>query len=398
MKKTLLVLLGIVIAGCIYLYFHGAQIFQVSAETVIKQKLPPYVSVADIIFDLKNNKLEVKYLSIDNPEGFHYKHLAEFESISCRYEMRGKTILDGIKITDVIAYRPRINIERLPDGKLNAAEMSEVMELEKPEEKENEQIKTASTFLRDKLSDIIELPEKINIKEGSLFIHDSGTSSRPFDLMVKDINGILKIKLTNDYKEVILVETTGVGFVDGDRTQSIQWVTSMDPRSEFLRMSNNIKVRGVKVKPFEVYYDKYSPIIIETGNVSGDLIFNFDRGEIGSSNVIALKDLRFQQKMDTDSSLFWQAVNLSDLIKYLQSNPGEVMLDFKIKGPMHEPKFYLGAHVKKALQAMAIDTIASFFTTSAEQKEQEKTEQDQEEPEKKNDVEKIAGFLKGLLQ
>ena len=57
MKKILWVLLGVIIAGGIYLYFHGVDIFQTSAESVIRQKLPPYVSVGDIIFDMEKKSL-----------------------------------------------------------------------------------------------------------------------------------------------------------------------------------------------------------------------------------------------------------------------------------------------------------------------------------------------------
>ena len=54
-----------------------------------------------------------------------------------------------------------------------------------------------------------------------------------------------------------------------------------------------------------------------------------------------------------------------DLVKYFTSPYGEIIFDFKIKGDMSDPKFYLGPKSKEAILSMAVDKISAAIQNSA---------------------------------
>ena len=128
MKKILLILLVVLVVGISVVYYFRQDIFQASAEAIIKKNLPPFVTVDSIIFNLKEGLLEIKGFAVKNPRGYKDKNLARIDSITCKYKMKSKNVLDGLEVTEVTAQRALINIERLADGRININEMDEVMD------------------------------------------------------------------------------------------------------------------------------------------------------------------------------------------------------------------------------------------------------------------------------
>ena len=122
-------------------------------------------------------------------------------------------------------------------------------------------------------------------------------------------------------------------------------------------MASSYKVSDVDILQFAPYYNQYSPIIIENGYFSGDLVFNFDNGNIGSTNTVFLKHFKFREKSGGIGAQYWQAT-LSEVIQYLRTSTGDIIFDFKIKGDMDSPRFYLGPHVKQAIQSLVIDKVS----------------------------------------
>jgi hypothetical protein len=108
--------------------------------------------------------------------------------------------------------------------------------------------------------------------------------------------------------------------------------------------------------PFKPYYDRYSPVNVHQGWMSGTLVFDFDNGNIGSTNEIRLYRLKFSKRTGGRVSDFW-SVAVSDIVQYLRTARDEVTFDFRIKGDMDSPTIYPGPHVKKAIRAYAFDTI-----------------------------------------
>jgi hypothetical protein len=149
----------------------------------------------------------------------------------------------------------------------------------------------------------------------------------------------------------------------------IKWNVSWNPAAPKLTMSNRFEVSNVDILPFEPYYDKYSPFVFKTCFLSGTLIFDFDNGNIGSTNEVKLSKPLFYIKHDFENAQVFET-NVPDLVKYLTSSFGDVVFDFKIKGDMSSPKFFLGPISKEAIARMAIDKISSIMSKAGNSNEE----------------------------
>lgn len=371
MKKFLLVLLILLVSIVVMVYIFRYDIFQYSAETIIKSKLPDYVSVDRLIFDSQNNLFVIKALKIENPKGFRSKYVVQIDSVVCKYRMASRNILNGIKITEITAAGPVINIERASNGQINVNEMGNVMThpgltpesktpaarvLEKPKTVVKREFSEKALNTKN-ISDLVKLTDTVTIKDGRIIFTDGRVSLNPYVLVFERLNGTLGIDLSRDYKSVRSVRSTGSGFINGGDYQKIAWTIFLDLTKKSLTMSNECDIKDVDIKLFEPYYDTYSPIIIHRGTCSGTLVFNFDNGNIGSDNTLRIKNLDFSLKDGGIGSKYWDE-NLPEVIKYLENASGEVVFDFKIKGDIKSPRFYPGPEVKKALQNLVINKVA----------------------------------------
>jgi hypothetical protein len=158
---------------------------------------------------------------------------------------------------------------------------------------------------------------------------------------------------------------SGEGSLNGDGSQVVRWQGSMDTQAVELTMSNRLDVSGIDILSIRPYYDKYSPFIFASGNFSGELIFDFNNGNIGSTNVLRLSGVRFAVKNGYENSVFWETT-VPELVKYFTTSSGEIVFDFKIKGRISEPKFYLGPISKKALTSMVVDKVSDAIRKMSE--------------------------------
>jgi len=392
----ILVLLVIVITA---IFIYRYQIFQYSAETIIRKLLPDYIRIDKINFDLKNSNVIFGDFKILNPEGFSNRYLLEIQDITCRYKMRGKNLLDGIEIVEPSFKRPTLNIERLSDGRLNLNEIKKSFE-DRPKEEDAtkglERQDRSSKIIGDKtLADIIKLPETFTAKDGKLIFIDRLTGTKPHLITFENIDGKLSLKLDDSYSKVISLSSTGKGNLNGNQNEVIRWTIFWNPITPLLTMSNRFEVSNVDILPFEPYYDKYSPFIFKKGQFSGTLVFDFDNGNIGSTNEVHLSNFLFYIKRGYENAEFWET-SVPDLAKYFTSSFGEIVFDFKIKGEMSNPKFYLGPISKQAIASMAIDKISSAIQKVASPQTQQSGAQAP-----KTDIEKAKEYIdlfKGLIK
>ncbi|MFH1846038.1 MAG: DUF748 domain-containing protein [Candidatus Omnitrophota bacterium] len=438
MKKIGLFLLAVIVIVGGIVFYYRYEIFQFSGEAIIMKNLPSYVTVEGVKIDLRNGTLHVKGFGLRNPEGYYNKFLARIGNITCKFQRKGQRILDGIEVTEITADAPVINLERRSSGNVNIQEMEKVMSLpvlskktqnaggmkkeaieqtkeQMPEyeDVENRDVKpvmpaeisekTAVQVLakgEDKTGTtkrksnvpvvdifrIIKLTDTINIKDGEIIFWDHGLPGKTiYKISIREINADLIIDLSDDFKKVLSVASKGEGTVQADKFQKIKWDISLDPTSSKLTMSNKYEVQDLDITIFEPYYDKYSPVIIGRGTASGNFVFNFDNGDIGSTNTLYLSDLVFAVKRNYSGG-YW-GVGIPELVRYLQSSSGEIVFDFKIKGNMENPRFYPGDKVKKALQKFVVEKISSALQNIG----------GGDDSEGGGDVEKVVDFMKGIF-
>jgi hypothetical protein len=379
---TALLIVAVVIGAV--LFFYRLSILKYTAETIIRSVLPDYISVETISFDLGLSRISLKGFCISNPLGFSSEHLIEIADVSCRYKMKGKTILDGLEIIEPVFKKPVIYIERRSDGRLNLNEMSNVLlkgqgggsPAARPptlkaarEEAKAKGVAAgraagaAAMVGNKKLSDIVKLPEIYNIKDGKIIFNDNAAPGGPRKFVFEGIAGQISVKLSEAYTRVIGVGSTGEGYLNNDKSETVRWVIDLNPNTQKLTMSNRFNVSGVYIKPFEPYYDRYSPLIFRSGTFSGTLVFDFDNGNIGSTNEVQLSGISFVVKPGAENKEFWGS-SVPDLVRYFTTASGDIVFDFKIKGDMANPKFYFGPISKRAITSMAVDKISAILNAA----------------------------------
>ena len=360
---TVLVILAIISAAAVYIYRQA--IIQYYGEKFIRDNLPEYVKIDKVKFDLGNNVFSLGGLKILNPPGFLAKYLLAIEEVRCIYRIKGAILPEGLDVTGISFRRPEVSVERLPDGRMNLVEMDRFTK-SFPAQNLSVQAKgtgvlamAGSNLSGRKPSDIIKLPPSFSIERGRIFFIDGVPYQKPYEITINSVNGDVSISFNDNYTEILKLAFTLQGILNGAADERLKWIASLDPRAPKLTMSNRFEVSNLDILTFEPYYDVQSPIVFQRGSFSGNLIFDFDNGDIGSTNEIRLSDISFFVKEGSENGQFFET-SVPDLIRYFTTSSGDVVFDFKIKGDMNNPRFYLGPISKRALTSMALDKISSY--------------------------------------
>ena len=361
-KKPIVVIAAILamILAAVFLYRY--QILQYTTEKLIRKYLPDYVKIDTIRFDFRKGEAVLSGFKILNPPEFSKEYLAEIDKITCNYKLRGKTIINGLELSGPVLNNAVLNIERLGNGKLNLIEAETLIG------KKSSAVpgSSAPSPANKKLAAGAKLPETFMIKNAKVIVTDRLANAKPAIITFENINTELTMKMDTYYTRILSVASTGQGNVNGDSSQIVKWNITLNPTTPRLTMSSRFDVSGVLITPFELYYDKYSPLVFKAGRFSGLLIFDFDNGIIGSNDELRLSDLKFFVKPGYENTEFLETT-VPDLVKYFTSPYGEIIFDFKIKGDMADPKFYLGPKSKEAIISMAVDKISAAIQKNAAQ-------------------------------
>ena len=395
-KKIILITAAFFCIIATAIFIHRYQILQYTTEALIRKHLPSYVKIDTIRFDFRKGYVVLGGFKILNPPEFSKEYLVEIEKIVFHYKMRGRTIVEGLELDSPVLSNAVLNIERLSNREVNLVEAQALIG-KKPalapsgQETHGERGGQPANLPKKKpLAGGVKLPESFAIKNGKVIFVDKAVGANPNVLTFEKINTELTLKLNEYYTKVLAASSTGSGYVNGDSGQAIKWIVSLDPGTPRLTMSSRFDVSNVMIKPFEPYYDKYSPFVISAGKFSGVLIFNFDNGAIGSTDELTLSGIKFSVKEGYENAQAWETT-VPDLVKYFTSPYGEIIFDFKIKGDMSNPKFYLGPKSKEAILSMAVDKISAAI--------QNNSESGAGAP--KNDIEKAQQYInmfKGLIK
>ncbi len=392
-KKIFISVFIIIAALAVIIFVYRYQIMQYSADAIIRRSLPDYMRIDKIDFRPQDNKLTLTGFKILNPPGFSDTYLLEIKEVAGTYKMKGKNIADGIEILEPVFKKGTVNIERLGNGSLNLVKMQE--QLEKNAAKLPGETRHSGQPGKNnayngmvgnrKISSIVKLPESFLLKDSKIVFVDRSCHPSPHMITFENIDSTITLKLNDLYSKVLRLASTGQGRLNGNGTEIVKWNISVDPAAPRLTMSSRFEVSNVSILSFEPYYDQYSPLVFKSGHFSGTLIFDFDNGNIGSSDELHLAGIKFCVKPGYENAQFWET-NVSDLVKYFTSPYGEIVFDFKIKGDMSKPQFYLGPISKQALVSMAVDKISG-----AIEKNQSGTGG------KQSDIDKYMGIVKGMI-
>lgn len=373
-KKILIVLVILAIIAAAAVYIYRQAIIQYYGEKFIRDNLPGYIEIDTIKFDLGNNVFSLGGLKVLNPPGFLAKYLLFIGEVKCAYRIKGSILPEGLDVTKISLKRPEISVERPPKKSMNLVAMdsftksfpvknvptglSEESRKAKPAP-QNLPTRHKNFKINKKLSDIVTLPPSFSIEEGRIFFIDRVPYQKPYEITIDSVKGDVAISFNENYTEIMSVAFTLYGILNASPGEKLKWIASLDPKAPKLTMSNRFEVSNLNVLTFEPYYDAYSPIVFQRGRFSGDLVFDFSDGNIGSTNEVRFSDIAFSVKEGSESGQFFDA-SVPELIRYFTTSSGDIVFDFKIKGDMAHPQFYLGPISKRALTSMALSRISSY--------------------------------------
>ncbi len=404
LKAILIPVVSLVLVAGAAIFIYRYQILQYSAEKIVRKLLPDYITVEKMNFSFKDSRIIFNSFRIMNPPGFSGKYLIEIGEAECRFRMKGRNILDGFEILNPVFKKPLLSIERLADGRTNLQEMTGFLEKKNFEAKAKAQTRGGNPSGKSdaaggvSLSGVVKLPEEFIIKDGRVIFLDGMVSPGRYTITLENVNATLGLKLDSAYTKALSVSTVGSGIVNGKPEETIRWDTKIDPTTSELTMSNRFNVSRVDITAFLPYFDKYSPLAIRSGYFSGLLIFDFDDGSIGSTNEVLLSKMQFEVKKGYENAQYLETT-VSNLVKYFASSSGDIMFDFKVKGRMSDPQFFLGPISKQAVASMAIDKIAQALSAAA--KEQTNPPSAAAAAGKESDIEKASEYIdmfKSLLK
>jgi hypothetical protein len=360
-----LILIVLVAAGlAVYVYFNRQALLDKGVDKMLQDYLPDYVEIDDLKIDLNEQTVLIKGFRIRNPAGFSSPYLVEIENISAGYRpLDEKNILKGLSLSSIELFRMRVFLERDSRNTLNIQKMESVLKRKRIKKTHGIKASMQSFILYltgpvKNIDQFLKIHPVFNINNGALFFRDFYIDNKQgYPTSVENIQGTITLGIDKDFKSISHLASQGRGLVNARPGQFLNWEIEYDPAREKLSMSNTFDIDGVDFTHFQPYYDKFSPFIFHAGLASGRLVFNFQDAEISSTNEVFFSGLDIEQKQDHSFNRFWPS-GIDDLYRYFSSEQGDIVFDFKIKGPMAEPKFYLGSKTKRALTYMVVQKVA----------------------------------------
>lgn len=378
--RVMAIVASIVLLAASALFIYRYEILQYTTEKMVRQYLPDYISVDKMVFDFRDSKIAFRGFRIMNPPGFNGKYLIEVGDMQCRYAMKGNSVLSGLEVAQPVFKDAVLYIERRADGVTNLQEMTHFLENSdrtirtnpaRGGDDLNNTVKIQSgsephagqNRAGKAVSEIVKIPEEFVFKNGKVIFSDGMVKPGEYKIILENINAVLNLRMNSAYTKALYIATAGSGSLGVSRG-AIRWDSKCDPTAPAITMSNRFVVSDVDVTAFLPYYDRYCPLAVRSGLFSGTLIFDFDNGSIGSTNEITLSKFSFAVKRGYENAQYLETT-VPDLVKYFTSASGDIVFDFKIKGRMSDPQFYLGPISKEAVAAMALDKIAQALAKSA---------------------------------
>ncbi len=400
LKITLIILFIAIMAFAGYIYLNRESLFNQGIDRILTNLLPEYILIDELRFDFEKKSITVKDFRMRNPKGFSHEYLAEIPLITCLYNQQDKeSSLNGINISNIKLSEAKIHIDRNRSGRINLTYMNTVLKDSAPSKKAvaKNGIMGLFSYILSPVKDIsrlLRIDPVFDISDGTLIFTDKSVGTEGFEATVNNIKARISLDLKKGFKGINYLWSDGSGIVNNTPAQQLKWDTEYNPKTEKITMLNTLNLKNVNIVYFNPYYDRFLPFTFKRAAASGEIIFNLDNGEIGSMNEIRLSGLEIERKKGSSFDKFWPG-GTEEILSYLQNSSGAVLVDFKIKGPIKQPRFYLGSKIKQALAQMVVYKLADTFLNKDEDQDDSQQPSDTSADEQ-SDVEKVLSILKNL--
>ncbi|MFH1996045.1 MAG: DUF748 domain-containing protein [Candidatus Omnitrophota bacterium] len=377
MKKFFIALLIVILLAAGAVYFFRQSIIQQSIEFALRKALPEYVTVEKIDINFPGKTISVQGISVLNADGFSQVELLKLPELSCKFKQRGKNVTEGLALYDLTMTGLTLLLERDSGGRFNLVEFGKFFGAsagdarteaagaaprakppapEKPSGRKTLQPAPAEEDAPE-FSGLVTLPNECALKNANIVFIDNLISQPPKLLSFEHVYASVIVEFNGSYSEIRNFSTSGAGRLNGKADETVEWVISLNPKTPKLTMSNRYTPKNIDLTTFAPYISRYSPFNVAEGRLSGTLVIDFDNGQIGSSNEVELRKLRFSVDRDYQGFSFG-GISVSDLARYLAESGERIIFDFKVKGQPDNLKFHPGPITKRALTSTVIDTIS----------------------------------------
>lgn len=371
--KLILYFFALILILAVLLFFIGRhRIIDYGIRFFVKRTLPEYVEIKNFNIDIEKGSLFIKGIKIKNPNGFKSRYLLEADSLTIFFDGLSKLSSGKFLIKDIELSSPIIYIIRADNGITNIEYFLKTLGKRNPVSGVtiSSKISAFITFLffpNIDLNYITKDEIPFMIKEGGIIFEDYYNFKEPYKSSILNLKADGAFNLKDKFRGLSGIRMELNGIVNGNKDEYITWNMESKFEDEWrYKISNTLNIDNLNLPHFEPYYDKFSPFIFKKAFVRGNIIFNLDNGNIGSTNELRFYNFVIEKREEFSNSFLWD-VNIEDLYTYFASESGEIVFDFKIKGTLEEPKLYMGSKVKKALTRMAVDKIADIFIKRPEQ-------------------------------
>ncbi|MDD5504064.1 MAG: DUF748 domain-containing protein [Candidatus Omnitrophica bacterium] len=390
------IITALAIALGIYAYAERQKLLNAGLDRIIRASIPSYARIQELSLDMPNRLITAKGLTVANPYGFKNDIFLQIENISLSYEQTdSRNILSGITLKNIKASGVKVFLEKNSLGLFNAAKMEAVLNSKNHGKSAvgiwaNITARAAGFFApKIDINQLLRLEPVFDIDNGAVFFNDYFIDSEGYRASVEKISAKASAVLKRGGRDISSINFDGSGIINNEPGRILSLSAMYDFSKSHPVLNNNINIKNADIKSFGPYYDEFSPFIFHAGTVSGRLVINIDNELIDSSNELVFSNLELENKKNHGFNRFWPS-GADDLYSYFSSEQGDILFDFKVKGAIDKPEFYLGPKTKQALAYMVIDKIAGVISGKDEEAEGEQPKEDE------SVLSRVINAIKGL--
>jgi hypothetical protein len=353
-KKIFIAIAAIILIAAIAFILFFPRIEKEALDFLARRILPPDSDFREITLDKEKNRILITDFTLRNVPGYRSKNILEIDKIILN--MKGKLYgEDAIRVEEVLLKGASLFLERDKQGKFNIEQADSYAKqaAEKPETG-----KTAKMLEKIPTPEMI-LPAKIILTNSNLYFEDDLTAETR-KMGIYQVDAVMRILDRKAEPMLAPVDAEGEAKLNKDRSGKLKFKMQTHYPAGNIHFDSNYIISGYDLKEVMPYLNEQIPFEVKSGTANGNIIFTYNGTQktMGMNNTFEFFNLDYSVKQGKENTQFIETT-AGVLSKYLATQRGGILFDFKVKGPVDNPRFYLGPLTKRGISMAVIDTFGS---------------------------------------
>lgn len=132
----------------------------------------------------------------------------------------------------------------------------------------------------------------------------------------------------------------------------------INPLKEELYLDLHAEVHGIELSPLSAYASKYTGYGIDKGQMSFEVAYKVENGELTANNRLILDQLTFSEDAQNEEV---ETMPVQFAVSLLRDGDGVIDIELPISGSLNDPDFSVGSIIGKAFVNMLGKAITSPF-------------------------------------